>query len=114
MPRPPRVVIPGLPHHVTQRGNYRQRVFFRDEDRRLYLHLLRDYSRHYGLSILAWCLMPNHVHLIAVPHRTAALARTLQRLHSEYARALHCRLRRTSRLCRRTPLAGPLLFDSDG
>ena len=98
MPRPLRVVIPEFPHHITQRGNYRQRVFFRDEDRRLYLHLLRDYSRHYGLSILAWCLMPNHVHLIAVPHRTAALARTLQRLHSEYARALHCRLRRTGHL----------------
>ncbi len=98
MPRPPRLVIPGLPHHVTQRGNYRQRVFHRDEDRRLYIDLLRDFSRHYGVSILAYCLMSNHVHLIVVPHKSAALARMLQRVHSEYARALHVRLRRTGHL----------------
>ena len=92
------MVIPDLPHHITQRGNYRQRVFLRDEDRRLYIDLLRESARHHGLSILAYCLMPNHVHLIAVPHKRTALARTLQRVHSEYARALHLRLRRTGHL----------------
>ena len=98
MPRPPRLVIPDLPHHITQRGNYRQQVFFRGEDRRLYLSLLTESSRHHGVSVLAWCLMPNHVHLIAVPRQSTSLARMLGRLHSEYARALHLRLRRTGHL----------------
>ncbi len=98
MPRPPRVVIPGLPHHVTQRGNYRQQVFYREADRKLYLQMLREYSRHYGVAIQAYCLMGNHVHLIATPHDERGLARLLQRLHSEYARALHCRLRRVGHL----------------
>ena len=94
MPRPPRIIVPGLAHHVTQRGNYRQKVFYREEDRRLYLDMLRDYSRHYGVSVHAFCLMSNHVHLVATPHSRASLARLLQRLHSEYARSLHARLRR--------------------
>ena len=98
MPRPPRIVIPDLPHHVTQRGSYRQQVFYRNEDRRLYMDLLREFSRHYGVSILAHCLMTNHVHLIAVPHEKAGLARLLQRVQSDYARALHARLRRTGHL----------------
>jgi putative transposase len=91
-------VIPGVPHHITQRGNYRQKVFFREEDHRFYINLLRDYSRHHGVSILAYCLMPNHVHLIAVPHEPEALSRLLQRVHGDYARATHLRLRRTGHL----------------
>ena len=98
MPRPPRVVVPGIPHHVTQRGNYRQKVFYREEDRKLYLEMLREYARHYGVAIHAFCLMGNHVHLVATPHDRQGLARLLQRLHSEYARALHARLRRVGHL----------------
>ena len=85
-------------HYVTQRGNYRQQVFFRDEDRRLYLSLLRDHSQHFGISVLAWCLVPNHVHLIATPHHPKALAQALRQLHSDYARALHLRLGRRGHL----------------
>ncbi len=98
MPRAARIVLPGLPHHITQRGNYRQKTFFRAEDYRLYLDLLGEYSRHFGVSILAYCLMPNHVHLIAIPHDTKALGRLFQRVHSDYARAVHLRLRRTGHL----------------
>ena len=98
MPRVARLVLPGLPHHITQRGNYRQKVFYRDEDRLLYLNLLREFAVHYGVSILAYCLMPNHVHLIAVPHHERALARMLQRVHADYARAVHLRLRRVGHL----------------
>ncbi len=98
MPRPPRIIIPGLPHHITQRGNYRQQVFFGDEDYRRYLDSLQDHSRGYGVSILAYCLMPNHVHIICVPDKPTALVRMLQRVHSEYARVLHYRLRRTGHL----------------
>ena len=67
MPRIARVVVPGLPHHVTQRGNRRADVFFRDDDRRRYLHLLGEYSRRHGVAIWAYCLMTNHVHFVAVP-----------------------------------------------
>ena len=89
MPRPPRIVIPGIPHHITQRGNYRQQVFYRDADREFYLRLLADFSRHYGVSIEAYCLMENHVHLVAVPQAVHSLARMMQRLDSEYARWIH-------------------------
>jgi putative transposase len=98
MPRPPRLIVPGLPHHITQRGNYRQDVFYRDEDRQSYLHMLEKYSRQYGIAIQAFCLMSNHVHLVATPQDRDGLPRLLQRLHSEHARALHWRLQRTGHL----------------
>jgi putative transposase len=98
MPRPPRLIVPGLPHHVTQRGNYRQEVFFRDEDRQSYLQMLKEYSREYGIAIQAFCLMSNHVHLVATPQDRDGLPRLLQRLHSGHARALHWRLQRTGHL----------------
>ena len=56
MPRRPRVVFPGVAHHITQRGNDRQPVFFSSDDRRFYLDLL---TRH-GTRILGYCLMTNH------------------------------------------------------
>jgi hypothetical protein len=49
------LVLPELPHHITQRGNYRQRTYFRAEDYRLYLELLKDYSRHHGVTLLGYC-----------------------------------------------------------
>lgn len=67
MPRMARVVAPGYPHHVIQRGNRRQKVFFSDKDKFIYLKFLRQQAVHYGLEIWAYCLMDNHVHLIAVP-----------------------------------------------
>jgi putative transposase len=66
MPRHRRVVLLGCPHHVTQRGNNRRDVFFSDEDRQVYLALLREYSLKYGVGIVGFCLMTNHIHLIAV------------------------------------------------
>ncbi len=81
-----------------QRGNYQQKVFHRDEDRNLYLDLLTEYSHHYGVTIEAYCLMSNHVHLIAVPHTPTSFARAFQRIHGDYARALHLRMRRVGHL----------------
>ena len=98
MARPSRFVVPGVAHHVTQRGNYRQKVFYRDEDRQFYLQLLNRFARHYGVALLGYCLMPTHVHLIAVPQNSTALSRTLQRVHGDYARALHLRLQRVGHL----------------
>src|SRR5260370_23717046 len=67
MARLARVVIPGHPHHVTQRGNGRARTFFGDADYALYRDLLAENCRMAGVEVWAWCLMPNHVHLILVP-----------------------------------------------
>ena len=89
MPRRPRVVAPGVAHHVTQRGNNRGAVFHSSEDRRCYLDLLGRHASHHGARILGYCLMTNHVHLIAVPEREDSLARALGCAHSEYALALN-------------------------
>jgi putative transposase len=69
MARIARVVAVGYPHHVIQRGNRRQKVFFKDTDRLLYLKLLKEQGELYGLEYWAYCLMDNHVHLVAVPSR---------------------------------------------
>ena len=85
MPRVARIVIPNCPHHVTQRGNNRQDVFFVDDDRRTYLGLLKEESQKHGLRVDGYCLMSNHVHLIATPQREASLAKALGRTHFRYA-----------------------------
>ena len=69
MPRIARIVAAGYPHHITQRGNYRQKIFADDTDRRKYLSLLKEENKRYHLIILAYCLMSNHLHFIAVPER---------------------------------------------
>ncbi len=86
--------MPGVPHHVTQRGNNRQDVFFVDDDRRAYLALLKQRSEAYSLEIAGYCLMTNHVHLIAIPHTEDALAKAVGRTHylyTQYINRLHGR-----------------------
>ncbi len=85
MPRVPRFVVPGLPHHVTQRGNYRQPVFFNDADRQFFLRRLTKRAKQYGIDVLAWCLMINHFHLIAIPRRRDSFALGLRALLGEYS-----------------------------
>jgi putative transposase len=85
------MVLPGLPHHVTQRGNCRQRIFFHDDDHLLYLSLLRHFCRKSGTSVWAWCLMPNHVHLILVPSHEDGLRAALAPAHTRYAVELNRR-----------------------
>ena len=80
-----RVVISGCPHHVTQRGNRREDVFFTDADRVRYLELLGKYASKHGLAVQAYCLMTNHVHLVVVPQAEASLAAALKPLHMRYA-----------------------------
>ena len=89
MPRRPRFILPGVAHHVTQRGNNREPVFHFSDDRRFYLDLLGRHAACYGVRILGYCLMTNHVHLIAVPEREDSLARTMRCVHSEYALAMN-------------------------
>jgi putative transposase len=85
MPRHARIVIPGWPHHITQRGNNREDVFFVDEDRVFYLNTLRKLCAKHGVGLLGYCLMTNHVHLIATPTREDALNLAVGRTHFVYA-----------------------------
>ncbi len=91
MARLARVVVPGMPHHVTQRGNRRQPTFFRHDDYEAYLELMADRCREEGVAIWAYCLMPNHVHLIAVPETEEALARAVGEAHRRYTRRINFR-----------------------
>jgi putative transposase len=85
MPRIARVVVPGIPHHVTQRGNRRQNIFFSDADRHEYLRLVLAYSIQAGLLIIAYCLMTNHVHLIAIPALKNTLEKVFKPVHTQFA-----------------------------
>ncbi len=95
MARLARLVVPGLPHHVTQRGNGRAQVFFCDSDYALYQALLAESCRAAGVEIWAWVLMPNHVHLILVPSDPDGLRRVLAPVHRRYAGHVHARLKRS-------------------
>lgn len=98
MARLPRVVIPGVPHHVTQRGNGRQRTFFEDGDFALYLDLLADAAERARTEVWSYCLMPNHVHLVLVPSDEDGLRRTLGELHRRYTGYINARRRTTGHL----------------
>jgi putative transposase len=89
MPRPARLVVPAVPHHIVQRGNRKGDIFFSDADRAMYVKLLRDRCDATGVVCLAWCLMRNHVHLILVPPQTDALRATLSPVHTRYAQRLN-------------------------
>lgn len=89
MPRRLRIVIPGLAHHITQRGNNRQIVFDENIDYLKYCHWISKYSLLCGLDILAYCLMPNHVHFIAIPRDTESISRTFQFTQMRYAQYMH-------------------------
>ena len=89
MARLARIVVPGIPHHVTQRGNRRQTVFFADADYRAYLNLLAGFAKEAGTAVLGYCLMPNHVHLILQPEDADGLRRAVQETHRRYTRRIN-------------------------
>ena len=95
MARLARAVFPGVPHHVTQRGNGRAQTFFGEDDYRLYRDLLAEHAVAAGVEVWSWVLMPNHVHLILVPPDADALRRALAPVHRRYAGYVHARLKRT-------------------
>ena len=98
MARLPRLVIPGLPHHVTQRGNGRQKTFFEEGDYALYLDLFAQAAQRAQCAVWGYCLMPNHVHAIVVPSDEDGLRRTFGDLHRRYTAYVHARARRTGHL----------------
>jgi putative transposase len=89
IPRAARTVFPDLPHHITQRGNRREPVFFKDEDRICYLSWLKEYSDKHKIEILAYCLITIHVHLVAVPFAQESLHRVFRPLHMRYAQRIN-------------------------
>jgi len=91
MARIARVVACNYPHHIIQRGNRRQKVFFSDKDYQEYLRLLSLYAREFALDILTYCLMPNHVHIIAIPKNEKSLARAIGETHRNYTRMVNFR-----------------------
>ncbi len=91
MARLARVVVPGVPHHVTQRGNRRQPVFFGDDDYAAYLDLLSEGCRGAGVEVWGYCLMPNHVHLILTPRDEDGLRAALSEAHRRYSWRVNAR-----------------------
>lgn len=85
MPRMARLVVPGYPHHVTQRGNRGQIIFPEKTDYLAYLELVTELKDEAGVDIWAYCLMPNHVHLVAVPQHKHSFAKLFGIAHRRYA-----------------------------
>ncbi len=91
MARIARAVAPGYPHHITQRGNRRQQTFFCEDDYLAYIELMAQWCNECHVEIWAWCLMPNHVHLVAVPQNEDSLARAIGEAHRRYTRMINFR-----------------------
>jgi putative transposase len=98
MPRIARAVAVGFPHHITHRGNNRQDIFFVDDDRRVYLEILNEHCDKYGLDVRAYCLMTNHIHIVAVPAKEDSLAKAVGRAHLSYSQYINRMHRRSGHL----------------
>ena len=98
MPRNSRVVAIGYPHHITQRGNNREPVFFDDEDRWAYLDFLSHYTQKYQVDIWAYCLMTNHIHLLAAPNELKGLARGVGLTNMMYTQHVNRKYYRSGRV----------------
>ena len=91
MVRMKRIVVPGYPHHVIQRGVRSMDIFFEDDDRKEYLQLLRQQGKQFGVRFISYCLMTNHVHLVAIPDKFDSLARAVGEAHRRYTRMINFR-----------------------
>jgi len=98
MARLSRIVVPGCPHHVTQRGNRRMQTFLEDGDYRLYRDIVSEAAHKAACEVWCYCLMPNHVHMIVVPEDADGLRRTFADAHRRYTGYINARLRVTGHL----------------
>lgn len=98
MARLARLVVPGLPHHVTQRGNGGQKVFFEEDDYRLYTDLILEAAEKAGCAVWCYCWMPNHTHTILVPSDEDGLRRTFADAHRRYTGHVNARAKKTGHL----------------
>ena len=108
MPRRARTVFANIPHHITQRGNRREDVFFTDNDRKQYLTWLKEYCDQHQVEILAYCLMTNHIHLVAVPANETGLQNALKPLHMRYAQRFNRQRGWTGRVWQGRYFSSPL------
>lgn len=95
MARLPRLILPDVPHHVTQRGNGRQQTFFSDDDYKAYRDMLAEQCARHDFAVWSWMLIPNHVHLILVPGHGDGLRAALSKVHRAYAGRIHASEKRT-------------------
>jgi len=86
MARISRIVAVGYPHHITQRGVRSMDIFDSDSDRNTYLQFIKEESQRCEIDILAWCLMTNHVHFVAVPRNESSFAKGFGEAHKRYTR----------------------------
>ena len=98
MARQNRITVPEFAHHITYRGNRRADIFLDDIDRHVYLKKLAIWCLKEAVKIWAWCLMTNHIHLIAVPAREYSLSRMIQRVHGDYVNYFNARYSKTGHL----------------
>jgi len=91
MARIARVIAPDYPHHITQRGNRRQPTFFCDDDYKTYIGIMAEWCKKHKVEIWAYCLMPNHVHIIAVPESEEGLRVAIGEAHRRYTRHVNFR-----------------------
>ena len=112
MARIARIVIPGWPHHVTQRGNNRQTVFFNNNDREVYLKILAQYKQLYRMALIGYTLMSNHVHIIPIPEFNNSLAKGIGRTNNDYSRWLNVQFNQTGHLWQARFYSCPVEFAS--
>ena len=112
MPRQPRVVLPGYPHHIVQRGHNRHAVFAQARDYCYYMDSLRTWKAHYGVRLYAYCLMTNHVHLILEPAHAADLGRLMKRVAARQTRLTNALASRSGTLWEGRYKSSPIETDS--
>ncbi len=98
MTRIARVCAEGYPHHITQKANNKDKIFFDGEDKRFYLDTLLRYKDKYNIKILAYCLMQNHIHIFAEPDERASLARGIGGANLVYTQYINRKYNRSGRL----------------
>ncbi len=108
MPRTARVVAVGYPHHITQRGNNRESVFIDDNDRQAYLDILKKNADKYKVEIRSYCLMVNHIHLLAVPHQDVSLARGIGLTNLAFTQHVNRKYFRTGRIWQNRFISCPI------
>ncbi len=108
MARFKRIVAINRPHHITNRGNRRQTIFFSDEDRKFYVGLLHKYGNQFGLKFWAYCLMPNHIHLVAVPEKPDSMALAIREAHRKYSMYINLRMKWQGTLWQQRYYSSPL------
>lgn len=98
MPRRPRVVLPGVPLHLIQRGNNRQACFYADDDYRFYLEWLETYAQDGGCAVHSYVLMTNHVHLLLTSSAAGGVGELMKRLGQRYVQYVNRTYRRSGTL----------------